>query len=128
MEGPFEWSTAPPWGWTEGVRWDLELEPEMQMWRWALLEAHLREASLVYERLMDSPLAPATREEAGRTTWDKAPGPSPMENREAVNPGGGRSQGRRQRRQWALAEQQWQSRRQFEATCVQILPSIFSLA
>ena len=98
MEGPSEWTTALAWGWTEGVRWDLELELEMQMWRWALLEAHLREAALVYERLMDSPLAPATREEAGRTTGDKASGPSPTQNGGAVHPGGERSQGRRQRR------------------------------
>ena len=98
MECPYGRTTAPPWEGREVGRWDLEFELEMQMWRWALLEAHLREASLVYERLMDSPLAPATREEAGRTTGGKASGPSPTENRGAVHPGGERSQGRRQRR------------------------------
>ena len=100
MEGPSEWTTALPWEWTEGVRWDLEFELEMQMWRWALLEAHLREASLVYEKLMGSPLAPTTREKAGWTMWDEGTIPSPMEARGAIIPGGGRSQGRRQRRRF----------------------------
>ena len=100
MECPYGWMTDLSWDEGEGERWDLESELEMQIWRWALLEAHLREASLVYEKLMGSPLAPTAREKAGRTTWNRGTAPNPMETRGAINPGGGRSQGRRQRRRF----------------------------
>ena len=46
--------------WAE-ERFLMESELELQIWRWALLEAHLWEASQVYESLMGSPFAPRTQ-------------------------------------------------------------------
>ena len=76
----------------------IESELELQIWRWALLEAHLWEASQVYESLMGSPFAPRTQGESlhhGLEEWH------PTEGGSAVNAprrNSGRSQGRRQRR------------------------------
>ena len=63
MEYPYGWMPDLAWeGWDEERR-IIESELEMQIWRWALLEADLREASLVYESLMGSPLAPTAQGE-----------------------------------------------------------------
>ena len=76
----------------------MEAELEMLIWRWALLEAHLWEASQVYEILMGSPFAPRTPGDSlhhGLEEWH------PIEGGDAVNAprrNSGRSQGRRQRR------------------------------
>ena len=58
MEYPYGWMPDPAYeSWGE-ERLPVESELEMQIWRWALLEAHLWEASQVYESLMGSPFAP----------------------------------------------------------------------
>ena len=57
MEYSYGWMPDLAWeGWDEERR-VIESELEMQIWRWALLEAHLWGASQVYESLMGSPLA-----------------------------------------------------------------------
>ena len=93
-------------GWTP-VRvyetWDeeqllMESELELQIWRWALLEAHLWEASQVYESLMGSPFAPRTQGERLHPSLEEW---QPTEGGNAVDAprrNSGRSQGRRQRR------------------------------
>ena len=114
MECPYGWMTDLSLDEGEGKGWDLETELEMQIWRWALLEAHLREASIVYERLMGSPLAPTDLERAERPTWDRGTAPHQMETRGSINSGGGRSQGRRQRRR--LLQHQKRGARNAQAT------------
>ena len=93
-------------GWTP-VRvdetWDeerllMESELELQIWRWALLEAHLWEASQVYESLMGSPFAPRTQGDLLHHSlegWHSTEGGSAVD---APRRNSGRSQGRRQRR------------------------------
>ena len=76
----------------------MESELELQIWRWALLEAHLWEASQVYESLMGSPLAPLTQGERLHPSLEEG---QPTEGGNAVDAprrNSGRSQGRRQRR------------------------------
>ena len=104
-------------GWTP-VRvdetWDeerllMESELELQIWRWALLEAHLWEASQVYESLMGSPFAPRTQGNLMHHSlegWHLTEGGSAV----YVHRGhSGRSQGRRQRRR-TLQHQRRRSR------------------
>ena len=93
-------------GWTP-VRvdetWDeerllMESELELQIWRWALLEAHLWEASQVYESLMGSPFAPRTQGNLMHHSlegWHLTEGGSAVDVHRRHS---GRSQGRRQRR------------------------------
>ena len=106
-----------PGGWTP-VRVDetwaeerllMESELELQIWRWALLEAHLWEASQVYESLMGSPFAPRTQGNLmhhGLEGWHL-----PEEGRvvDTHRRHSGRSQGRRQRRR-TLQHQRRRSR------------------
>ena len=87
----------------------MESELELQIWRWALLEAHLWEASQVYESLMGSPFAPRTQGgllhhdlEGWYLTIGESAGDAPRRN-------SGRSQGRRQRRR-TLQHQRRRSR------------------
>ena len=93
-------------GWTppqfheswDGEQLLMESELEWQIWRWALLEAHLWEASQVYESLMGSPFAPRTQGESLHHALEEW---HPTEGVGAVNAprrNSGRSQGRRQRR------------------------------
>ena len=93
-------------GWTPVRRdepWDeerllMESELELQIWRWALLEAHLWEASQVYESLMGSPFAPRTQGNLMHYSpegWHLTEGKSAADGHRRHN---GRSQGRRQRR------------------------------
>ena len=84
-------------GWDEERR-VIESELEMQIWRWALLEAHLWEAAQVYESLMGSPFAPGTQGgllHQGLEGWYWTEGESAGD---APRQSSGRSQGRRQRR------------------------------
>ena len=104
-------------GWTP-VRvdetWDeerllMESELELQIWRWALLEAHLWEASQVYESLMGSPFAPRTQGNLIHQSlegWHLTEGGSAVDVRPRRS---GRSQGRRQRRR-TLQHQRRRSR------------------
>ena len=98
MEYPYGWMPDLAWeGWDEERR-IIESELEMQIWRWALLEAHLRGASLVYESLMGSPLAPVAQGERVHPTPDEGPPIDEGNNSDAPRRSSGRSQGRRQRR------------------------------
>ena len=104
-------------GWTP-VRvdetWDeerllMESELELQIWRWALLEAHLWEASQVYESLMGSPFAPRTQGNLMHHSlegWHLTEGGSAVDTHRRHS---GRSQGRRQRRR-TLQHQRRRSR------------------
>ena len=98
MEYPYGWMPDLAWeGWDEERR-IIESELEMQIWRWALLEAHLRGASQVYESLMGSLLAPVAQGERLHSTLEEG---QPIEGGNAVDAprrSSGRSQGRRQRR------------------------------
>ena len=98
MEYPCGWTQVQAYGSWDEERLPVESELELQIWRWALLEAHLWEASHVYESLMDSPFAPRTRggrmhhdPEGWYLTIDECAGNAPRRS-------SGRSQGRRQRR------------------------------
>ena len=76
----------------------MESELEMQIWRWAVLEAHLWGASQVYESLMGSPLAQVAQGDKLNSSLEER---HPMESGNAVDVprrNNGRSQGRRQRR------------------------------
>ena len=98
MEYPYGWMPDPAYeSWGE-ERLPVESELEMQIWRWALLEAHLWEASQVYESLMGSPFAPRTQGEQLHPSLEEG---QPTEGGNAVDAprrNSGRSQGRRQRR------------------------------
>ena len=98
MEHSYGWMADLPWDGGEEKRRDLESELEMHIWRWALLEAHLREASILYERLMGSPLAPAALGRSEQPTRDWGAAPNRKEIPVPSRLGSGRSQGRRQRR------------------------------
>ena len=63
MEYLREWTPLQVYENCDGERLRVESELELQIWKWALLEAHLWEASQVYESLMGSPLAPRTQGE-----------------------------------------------------------------
>ena len=98
MEYPYGWMPDPVYESWDEERLLIESELEMQIWRWALLEAHLWEASQVYESLMGSPFAPRTQGgllhhdlEGWYLTVGESAGDAPRRN-------SGRSQGRRQRR------------------------------
>ena len=98
MEYPYGWMPDPVYESWDEERLLIESELEMQIWRWALLEAHLWGASQVYESLMGSPLAPTAL--GGRE--QPAPGEgAPIDEGNNLAPSrrsNGRSQGRRQRR------------------------------
>ena len=98
MEYPYGWMPDLAWeGWDEERR-VIESELEMQIWRWALLEAHLWGASQVYESLMGSPLAQVAQGDRLNSSLEER---HPMESGNAVDVprrNSGRSQGRRQRR------------------------------
>ena len=95
MEYPYGWMPDPAWeGWDE-ERLLIESELEMQIWTWALLEAHLWGASQVYESLMGSPLAPLTQGERLHPSLEEG---QPTEGGNIVDAprrNCGRSQGRR---------------------------------
>ena len=98
MEYPGGWTPARVYEDWDGERLLVGSELELQIWRWALLEAHLWEASQVYESLMGSPFAPRTQGgllhhslEGWHLTEGESAGDAPRRN-------SGRSQGRRQRR------------------------------
>ena len=98
MEYPYGGMPDPVYESWDEERLLIESELEMQIWRWALLEAHLREASQVYVSLMGSPLAPRTQGELlhhSLEEWHPAEGGSAVD---APRRNSGRSQGRRQRR------------------------------
>ena len=61
MEYPRGWTPVQVYESWDEERLLVESELELQIWRWALLEAHLWEASQVYESLMGSPFAPRTQ-------------------------------------------------------------------
>ena len=61
MEYPCEWTPVQVYENWDEERLLVESELELQIWRWALLEAHLWGASQVYESLIGSPLAPLTQ-------------------------------------------------------------------
>ena len=87
----------------------MESELELQIWRWALLEAHLWEASQVYESLMGSPFAPRTQGNLmhhGLEGWHLPEEGSVVDTHRRHS---GRSQGRRQRRR-TLQHQRRRSR------------------
>ena len=63
MEYPRGWTPLQVYESWDEERLLIESELELQIWRWALLEAHLWEASQVYESLMGSPFAPRTQGE-----------------------------------------------------------------
>ena len=98
MECPYGWMADLPWDGGEEERRGLESELEMQIWRWALLEAHLRGASLVYESLMGSPLAPLTQGERLHPSLEEGQPTESGNTVDAPRRNSGRSQGRRQRR------------------------------
>ena len=98
MEYPYGWMPDPAYESLDEERLPMESELEMQIWRWALLEAHLWEASQVYESLMGSPFAPRTRRDLLHRSlegWHSTEGGSAVD---APRRNSGRSQGRRQRR------------------------------
>ena len=98
MEYLPEWTPLQVYESCDGERLRVESELELQIWRWALLEAHLREASQVYVSLMGSPVAPRTQGELlhhSLEEWHPAEGGSAVD---APRRNSGRSQGRRQRR------------------------------
>ena len=98
MEYPYGWMPDLAWeGWDEERR-IIESELEMQIWRWALLEAHLRGASLVYESLMGSLLAPVAQGERVHPAPEEGPPIEEVNISDAPRRSSGRSQGRRQRR------------------------------
>ena len=98
MEYSYGWMPDLAWeGWDEERR-VIESELEMQIWRWALLEAHLWEAAQVYESLMGSLFAPRTQRDLlhhSLEEWQPTEGGSAVD---APRRNSGRSQGRRQRR------------------------------
>ena len=96
----YGWMPDLAWDGGDEERWVLESEVEMQMWRWALLEAHLRGASLVYESLMGSPLAPTAQGERVHPAPDEGPPIDEGDNSVPPRRSSGRSQGRRQRRRF----------------------------
>ena len=98
MEYPRGWTPPQVYESWDGERLLMESELELQIWRWALLEAHLWEASQVYESLMGSPFAPMTQGERLHPSLEEG---QPTEGGNAVDAprrNSGRSQGRRQRR------------------------------
>ena len=98
MEYPYGGMPDPVYESWDEERLLIESELEMQIWRWALLEAHLWEASQVYESLMGSPFAPriqGERRHPSREKWQSAEGGNDVD---APRRDSGRSQGRRQRR------------------------------
>ena len=98
MEYLREWTPLEVYENCDGERLRVASELELQIWKWALLEAHLWEASQVYESLMGSPLALRTQGELPRYSleeWHPAEGGSAVD---APRRNSGRSQGRRQRR------------------------------
>ena len=98
MEYPYGWMPDPVYESWDEERLLIESELELQIWRWALLEAHLWEASQVYESLMGSPFAPRAQGERlhhSLEEWQPTEGGSAVD---APRRNSGRSQGRRQRR------------------------------
>ena len=98
MEYLREWTPLQVYENCDGERLRVASELELQIWKWALLEAHLWEASQVYESLMGSPLAPRTQGELlhhSLEEWHPAEGGRAVD---APRRSSGRSQGRRQRR------------------------------
>ena len=98
MEHPRGWRQVQVYESWDEERLLIESELEMQIWRWALLEAHLWEASQVYESFMGSPFAPRTRRDLLQRSpegWHSTEGGSAVD---VPHRNSGRSQGRRQRR------------------------------
>ena len=98
MEYLREWTPLQVYENCDGERLRVASELELQIWKWALLEAHLWEASQVYESLMGSPLALRTQGELpcySLEEWHPAEGGRAVD---APRRSSGRSQGRRQRR------------------------------
>ena len=98
MEYPYGWMPDPVYESWDEERLLIESELEMQIWRWALLEAHLWEASQVYESLMGSPFAPLTQGERLHPSLEEGQPTEGGNTVDAPRRNSGRSQGRRQRR------------------------------